>query len=165
MRRGTHDDVRHSRFRVQGSVDTASAWVANGTTMLIGFFLTPFLLVHLGDRVYGIYTLAASLAAWTTFVGMPIGTYASRYATEHFELNERSALNRTLATSLGLAVLTAAFLIVPMLCSLYPRSCYVCPATFVPGADGHPDPRCLRLLAIVVRVWESTVTMSEASIF
>jgi uncharacterized membrane protein YqjE len=39
-----------------------------------------------------------------------------------FELKETNALNRTLATSLGLAVLTGAFLIVPIaLLVVYPE--------------------------------------------
>ena len=154
--------ARDSASRV--AVNTASAWVANGTTMLIGFFLTPFLLVHLGDRVYGVYTLAASIAAWTTFVGMPIGTYASRYATEHFELKEINALNRTLATSLGLAVFTAAFLIVPIaLLVAYPEKLLRLSGDVVPAArSAILILGVFALLAIVVRVWESTVTMSRS---
>lgn len=154
--------TRDSGSRV--AVNTASAWIANGTTMLIGFFLTPFLLVHLGDRVYGVYTLAASIAAWTTFVGMPIGTYASRYATEHFELDETNALNRTLATSLGLAVLTAAFLIAPIaLLVALPQKLLRLSSDVVPAArSAILILGVSALLAIVVRVWESTVTMSRS---
>jgi glycosyltransferase involved in cell wall biosynthesis/O-antigen/teichoic acid export membrane protein len=154
--------TRDSGSRV--AVNTASAWIANGTTMVIGFFLTPFLLAHLGDRVYGVYAVAASIAAWTTFVGMPIGTYASRYATEHFEMKETNALNRTLATSLGLAVLTAAFLIVPIsLLVAYPEKLLRLSSDVVPAArSAILILGVFALLAIVVRVWESTVTMSRS---
>lgn len=152
---------RDSGSRV--AVNTASAWIANGTTMLIGFFLTPFLLAHLGDRVYGVYWLAASIAAWTTFVGMPIGTYASRYATEHFEMKETDALNRTLATSLSLAVLTAGFLILPIsLLLAYPEKLLRLSGDIVPAARAAIlILGVFALLSIVVRVWESTVTMSR----
>src|SRR5437867_3946317 len=127
--------------------------------MLIGFFLTPFLLVHLGDRIYGVYSLAASIAAWTTFVGMPIGTYASRYATEHFEMKATEALNRTLATSLCLAILTAGCLIVPIsVLVAFPEQLLRLSSDVVPAArSAILILGVFALLSIMVRVWESTV--------
>jgi O-antigen/teichoic acid export membrane protein len=153
---------RESGSRV--AVNTVSAWVANGTAMLIGFFLTPFLLLHLGDRVYGMYSLAASIAAWITFVGVPIGTYASRYGTEHFEMKETEALDRTLATSLSLAVLTAACLTIPIsLLLAYPQKLLRLPGDILPAARlAVLILGVSALLTIVVRVWESTVTMSRS---
>jgi glycosyltransferase involved in cell wall biosynthesis len=131
--------------------------------MLVGFFLTPFLLSYLGDRVYGLYSLAASLAAWTTFVGIPIGTYASRYGTEHLEKQEIDALNRTLATSLGLAALVAAFLLLPVsLLAAYPGRVLPLSNDIVPAARSAILIIGLSsILTIVVRVWESTVFLSR----
>lgn len=145
------------------ALNTSSAWVASGTTMLVGFFLTPFLLAHLGDRLYGLYSLAASIAAWTIFLGVPIGTYASRYATEHLEKKEIDALNRTLATSLGLAVLAAAFLILPVsLLVSYPEKLLRLSSDMVPAARSAILILGLcGVLTVVVRVWESTVFMSR----
>lgn len=153
--------TRDSASRV--AVNTASAWAANGTVMLVGLFLTPFLLAHLGDRVYGLYSLAASLAAWATFVGIPIGTYASRYATEHLEKQEIDALNRTMATSLGLAILAAVFLLLPIsLLVAYPDRLFALPSDIVPAARSAILIIGLSsALTIVLRVWESTVFMSR----
>ncbi len=153
---------RDSGSRV--AVNTVSAWIANGSAMLIGFFLTPFLLAHLGDRVYGVYWLAGSIAAWITFVGVPIGTYASRYGTEHFEMKENEALNRTLATSLSLAVLTAGFLLIPIsLLLAFPEKLLRLSGDILPAARSAVLILGVSaLLTIVVRVWESTVTMSRS---
>ena len=154
-------DPRDSGSRV--ALNTASAWAANGGAMLVGFFLTPFLLAHLGDRIYGLYSLAASIGAWTTFVGIPIGTYASRYATEHLERREFAAFDRTLATSLGLAILAAALLLVPIsLFAAHPEKLFTLSSDIIPAARSAILIIGLTsALTIVVRVWESRVFTSR----
>jgi len=145
------------------AVNTVMAWFSMAGGAVIGFLLTPFLIGHLGEHVYGLYTLAASVATWSTFIALPLGTYAARYATEHFERNEGNALDRVMATSLALGLPAAAVLsLVVLYCAAHARGLF--------GVPPELEPRARRAIlivgsagvaGIVVRVWEATVFMSR----
>ena len=72
------------------ALNTVTAWLANVVTLGVGFFMTRFLLDHLGEQLYGVYSLGASVAAWSALAGGPIGTYAGRFGTEHLERGGRT---------------------------------------------------------------------------
>lgn len=145
------------------ALNTVSAWLANGVGMVVGFFLTRFLLDQLGERLYGLYSLGASVGAWSTFAGVPIGTYAARYATEHLERGESDALDRTLSTSLalGLAVtLVLALFVLAMAAGV--RELLQVPDDLVSAARAAVVIVGLASVAtVVVRVWEAPVFMTR----
>jgi O-antigen/teichoic acid export membrane protein len=145
------------------ALNTVTAWWANVVSLVIGFFMTRFLLDHLGERLYGVYALGASVASWSALAGTPIGNYASRYGTEHLERGETQALDRTMATSLGLALL--AMLILPwpvFVCAAQVQRLFRVPDDLVGPARAAILIVGLGTLAtVVVRVWEATVFMSR----
>ncbi len=145
------------------ALNTVTAWLANVVGLIVGFFLTRFLIDQLGERVYGLYSVGASVAAWSAFVGVPIGTYASRYATEHLERGDIPALNRTLSTSLGLSLIAALLLPLPVIFSaLEAHELLRVPDDLVPSAQAAILIIGLgSVLTVVVRVWEATVFMSR----
>jgi O-antigen/teichoic acid export membrane protein len=145
------------------ALNTVSAWLANLVFLIVGFFLTRFLLDQLGERLYGVYSLGASVAAWSAFAGIPIGTYAYRYGIEHLEKGEQHALDRMLATSLGLSLLAAAFLTVPVIAwAGGARRLLRVPDDLVgPARAAILIIGLGAVLTVVVRVWEATVFMSR----
>jgi O-antigen/teichoic acid export membrane protein len=153
----SHDS---GRFLV---VNTVMSGLATAGGAVVGFLLTPFLIGHLGEHVYGLYTLAASVAAWSAVVGTPLGTYASRYATEHFERGEVESLNRTMATSFTLSLAAAAIVgLVVLLCAANARAWFGLPAGLEPAARTAIVIVGLAAAAtIFIRVWEATVFVSR----
>ncbi len=145
------------------ALNTVSAWVANAVGMGVGFYLTRFLLDQLGEPLYGVYSLGASVAAWSALVGTPIGTYASRFGTEYLERGETQALHRTLATSLGLSLLAALILPLPVLvCAAAAQRLFHVPDDLIGAARAAILVIGLGAVAtIVVRVWEAPVFMSR----
>ncbi len=145
------------------ALNTVTAWLANVVSLLVGFFMTRFLLDHLGERIYGVYALGASVAAWSALAGSPIGTYASRYATEHLERGETEAINRTLATSLGLSLLAMLILPLPVLfCAADVQRLFRVPDDLVgPARAGILIIGLGTVATVVVRVWEAPVFMSR----
>jgi O-antigen/teichoic acid export membrane protein len=140
-----------------------SAWLANVAGLAVGFFLTPFLLDQLGERLYGLYSLGASVAAWSAVAGGPIGTYVSRFGTQHLERGETSALNRTFATSFGLSLIAALILPLPVLVfAAWPQPLLRVPADLVdPSRAAILIIGLASVATVVVRVWEATVFMSR----
>lgn len=143
--------------------NTVSAWLGNVVGLVLGFFLTRFLLDHLGERLYGLYSLGASVAAWSAVAGVPIGTYVSRFGTEHLERGETSALNRTFATSLGLSLLAMLILPLPVLAfAAWPQRLLRVPNDLVgPARAAILIIGLASVATVVVRVWEATVFMSR----
>lgn len=47
------------------AVHVAANWAALTTTLIFGFFLTPFMLHRLGDAAFGLWVLMASLGGYT----------------------------------------------------------------------------------------------------
>ena len=39
-------------------------WLAMATSMLLGFFISPFVVHHLGDSSYGVWTVIVSIASY-----------------------------------------------------------------------------------------------------
>jgi O-antigen/teichoic acid export membrane protein len=145
------------------ALNTVTAWLANAVTLGVGFFMTRFLLDHLGERLYGVYSLGASVAAWSALAGGPIGTYASRYGTEHLERGETVALDRTLATSLGLSLLAVGILPLPVIaCAVWAQQLFRVPEDLVgPARAAILIVGLGAVVTVVVRVWEATVFMSR----
>lgn len=154
-------DNRDSGART--ALNTASAWLANAVGMAVGFYLTRFLLDQLGEPLYGVYSLGASVAAWSALIGVPIGTYAQRFGTEYLERGETPALHRTLATSLGLSLVAAAIIPLPVIvCALAAQHLFRVP----PDLIGPTQISILIIglgaaVTVVVRVWEASVFMSR----
>jgi O-antigen/teichoic acid export membrane protein len=143
--------------------NTVSAWLANVAALVVGFFLTRFLLDHLGERLYGLYSLGGSVAAWSAVAGGPIGTYVSQFGTEHLERGETSALNRTFATSLGLSLIAALILPLPVLAfAAWPQALLRVPDDLVgPSRTAILIIGLASVVTVVVRVWEAPVFMSR----
>jgi O-antigen/teichoic acid export membrane protein len=50
----------------------------------IGFALTPFLILHLGDRDYGLFVLIGSLTGWFGFVDLGLSSAVTRFVAVSF---------------------------------------------------------------------------------
>jgi O-antigen/teichoic acid export membrane protein len=83
-------------------------WMAFAATLLVSFFLTPYLLRVLGDEVYGVWVFAESILAYFTLFDLGIAASVVRFVARFHTQGNRLELNRLcsscLALFLGLAV-------------------------------------------------------------
>jgi O-antigen/teichoic acid export membrane protein len=75
-------------------------WAAFAATIGIGFVMSPFLVRHLGDSIYGVWVLVGSLVGYLGLLDFGITPSTVKYIAEYRALNDQKAINRLVTTSL-----------------------------------------------------------------
>jgi O-antigen/teichoic acid export membrane protein len=90
----------------------ATNWLAFAATLLVGFFLTPYLVRNLGDGPYGVWAFVESILAYFTLFDLGIAACVVRFVARFHATRDRHDLNRLVSTCLalflGLAMLVFA---------------------------------------------------------
>jgi O-antigen/teichoic acid export membrane protein len=76
-------------------------WTAFAATVGIGFVMSPFLVRHLGDEVYGVWVLVGSLVGYLGLLDFGITPSTVKYIAEYRALGDQGAINRLVTTSLA----------------------------------------------------------------
>lgn len=63
------------------------------------FFLTPYVLHHLGDETYGLWVLIVALSDYYIFLQVGVRSAIVRYVSRNLALRDNEAVNRVVATS------------------------------------------------------------------
>lgn len=77
-------------------------WAAYAATLGIGFLMSPFLVRHLGDSVYGVWVLVGSLVGYLGLLDFGITPSIVKYIAEYRALGDQRAINRLVTTSLAI---------------------------------------------------------------
>jgi O-antigen/teichoic acid export membrane protein len=84
--------------KIQIVKNVGSSWVALAVNILVGIFLSPFILHHLGDAAFGIWVLIFSLTGYYGIFDFGIRSsiirFVSKYTATH-DLNEVTGLINT----------------------------------------------------------------------
>lgn len=108
--------------------NVASNWFGLATNLLVGFFLSPFILHHLGDDAFGLWVLVFSLTGYYGLFDFGIRSSIVRYVAQFRARDEREPLNRYINTSLctygGIGLL---LLVVTLAASFYVDSIFRIP--------------------------------------
>jgi O-antigen/teichoic acid export membrane protein len=83
-------------------VGAATNWLAFAATLLVGFFLTPYLVRRLGDGPYGVWAFVESILAYFTLFDLGIAACAVRFVARFHATGNRDDLNRLVSTCLAL---------------------------------------------------------------
>jgi O-antigen/teichoic acid export membrane protein len=75
-------------------------WTAFAATIGIGFVMSPFLVRHLGDSIYGVWVLVGSLVGYLGLLDFGITPSTVKYIAEYRALDDQKAINRLVTTSL-----------------------------------------------------------------
>ncbi|HYP25368.1 MAG TPA: oligosaccharide flippase family protein [Blastocatellia bacterium] len=90
-------------------------WTAFASTLLVGFMMSPFLVGHLGDSVYGVWVLVGSLVGYLGLLDFGLTPSIVKFVAEYRARGDQNALNRLVTGSLivyslmGLASLVFSF--------------------------------------------------------
>jgi O-antigen/teichoic acid export membrane protein len=108
----TTDAAKDTFIRRRVIVNTASNYAAQILTLVIWFFLTPFLLRQLGASDYGLWILIGSIAAYGSLLDFGIATAVTKYVAQfHAEgkiEQARSLVATTLWLYMGLGLVAVA---------------------------------------------------------
>jgi O-antigen/teichoic acid export membrane protein len=105
--------------------NVSSNWIGLATNVLIGFFLSPFILHHLGDAAFGIWVLIFSLTGYYGVFDLGIRSSIIRFVSKFLATGDKDTLGKLISTSLfsyscvGLFTLLLTFSIAPYLDTLF----------------------------------------------
>ncbi len=84
--------------RKQTVLNLAAKIISYGTTFLISFFLTPYLVNKLGKEIYSFYPLANNFVSYMGIVTVALNGMASRFITIEVTKNEKRNVNEYIST-------------------------------------------------------------------
>ncbi len=84
----------------QALKNVASSWAGLGTSIVVGFFLSPFILHHLGDDAFGLWILVFSVTGYYGLFDFGIRSSLVRYVAKFKATGETDQLARLVNTSL-----------------------------------------------------------------
>ena len=85
--------------RLRALKNVAGAWLGLGTSVLVGFFLTPFVLRHVGDASNGIWILLTAFTGYYGLLDFGLRSATIRYVARSDAKNDQAELNRIVNTS------------------------------------------------------------------
>src|SRR5215471_12768315 len=72
-------------------------WLAFGATIMAGFLISPFLVRHLGDGVYGVWILLGSLAGYLGVLDFGVTPSTVKYVAEYRARSDQEAINKVVS--------------------------------------------------------------------
>src|SRR6266576_2101979 len=110
----------------------SSSWFSLGVNILVGIFLSPFILHRLGDTAYGIWVLIFSITGYYGLFDLGIRSSVIRYVSTYTATNNNDGLNRLINTSLATYTPIGALSMAATLCgTLFADSLFRIPAEFL----------------------------------
>ncbi len=103
-------------------------WLAFAATLLVAFFLSPYLVRTLGSAHYGVWVFVESILAYFTLFDLGIAACVVRYVAKFHTADNRTELNRLVSScialffGLGLIAFAIGFALTPLLAPLMRQS-------------------------------------------
>src|SRR5437868_11889875 len=91
--------------------NVGSSWFALGVNVLVGIFLSPYILHRLGDEAFGLWVLIYSITGYYGLFDFGIRSSIVRYVSKYTALNDSEELNHIINTSLITYSCVAALLL------------------------------------------------------
>jgi O-antigen/teichoic acid export membrane protein len=112
--------------------NVGSSWFALGVNVLVGIFLSPYILHRLGDDAFGLWILIFSVTGYYGLFDLGIRSSIVRYIAKYSANNEHEQLNRLVNTAMfsyGLIGMTA--MLITLLATYYVDSIFKVPGEFL----------------------------------
>lgn len=115
--------------------NVSSSWFSLSVNILVGIFLSPFILHHLGNTAYGAWVLVFSVTGYYGLFDLGVRSSIVRYVSTYTAKNDMDGLYRLINTSLaGYTAIGACAMVVTIAVSTLVGSIFRMPADFVPTA-------------------------------
>src|SRR5215475_9137404 len=111
--------------------NVSSSWFSLGINILVGIFLSPFILHRLGDTAYGIWILIFSVTGYYGLFDLGIRSSVVRFVSTYIATNDQEGLAKLINTSLATyASIGVVAMIVTLACSVFVDRLFRIPADF-----------------------------------
>src|SRR6266852_1952472 len=80
--------------------NVGSSWFALGINVVVGIFISPFILHHLGDAAFGIWVLIFSVTGYYVLFDLGIRSSIIRYVSKYTATDDREKLAQFVNTAL-----------------------------------------------------------------
>lgn len=93
----------------------------------VGFFLSPFILAHLGPGEYGVYTVAGTIIGWLALCDFGLSASATKFLSEYQAKGDAAGeahhmgMILCIFSIMGAFVLVAGICIFPFLADIFPK--------------------------------------------
>lgn len=122
-------------LKIRALKNVASSWGNLAVNIAVGFFLSPFILHHLGDDAFGLWVLIFSLTGYYGIFDFGIRSSLVRYVSKFHATGEKEELARLINTSLfSYTCLCLALLVPTIVGSLYVDRMFHVPPGFLHDA-------------------------------
>src|SRR5437879_12375542 len=119
-------------LKTRALINVASSWGGLAVNIAVGFFLSPFILHHLGDEAFGLWILIYSLTGYYGLFDFGIRSSLVRYVSKFQATNDRGQIARLINTSLFSYSCLGLFLLLPTVVGrFYVHRLYHIPPSFV----------------------------------
>lgn len=81
--------------------NVGSSWFALGINVLVGIFISPYILHHLGDDAFGLWVLIFSVTGYYGLFDLGIRSSIVRYVAKYSAVDDHEQLNRLISTALA----------------------------------------------------------------
>lgn len=125
---------------LKGSVTRVSQTFVS---IIVAFFMMPFLIHQLGDHWYGIWTVIGSLAAAYHLFDMGMASAVTRYVSRAFGLKNDQQANETINTALLIYLAIAAVIILASIAASFASRLFI---------DSESDKDIIQLLVLIIGV-------------
>ena len=99
----------------QTAVNLIAKIISYGTTLLISFFLTPYLVDKLGKEAYSFYPIANNFVNYMGVITIALNSMASRFITIHLTQGNKKRANTYFVSILYSNVIMSLVLLIPMI--------------------------------------------------
>ncbi len=116
--------------------NVGSTWFALGLNVVVGIFLSPYILHRLGDDAFGLWILIFSVTGYYGLFDLGIRSSIIRYVARFSATNDHAELNRLLNTAMfGYSAIGILALSITLVATYYVHSIFPkIPNDFVPTA-------------------------------
>ena len=97
-------DVRANRSLAVGA---ATNWAAFAAALAVSFFLTPYLVRHLGDPRYGVWCVVEGILAYFTLFDLGVAACLVRFVAKYHATGDRAELNKLVSACLAVFAVAA----------------------------------------------------------
>jgi len=112
--------------------NVGSSWFSLGVNILVGIFLSPFILHRLGDTAYGIWILIFSVTGYYGLFDLGIRSSVIRYVSTYSATGDQEGLTKLINTSLATyTTIGAVAMVVTLLCSFFVHQLFRIPPDFL----------------------------------
>ncbi|HWO29962.1 MAG TPA: oligosaccharide flippase family protein, partial [Candidatus Acidoferrum sp.] len=96
--------------------NVGSSWFALGVNVMVGIFLSPYIIHHLGDDAFGLWVIIFSVTGYYGLFDLGIRSSIVRYVAKYSATEEHDELNRLINTAMfsytGIGVVSMAITLI-----------------------------------------------------